>query len=78
MYQWMDAYQSGFGTTDAQKQVRNSSTKYKAYSRACGLCYGPIGTLYRYVANLVILKDSISLSFAANQNPFIHFVPTSN
>lgn len=34
MYRWMDAYRSGLGTTDAQKQVRKfSSTKYKSHRR---------------------------------------------
>src|SRR5882757_355224 len=32
MYRWMDAYRSGLGTTDAQKQVRKfSSTKYRSH-----------------------------------------------
>jgi hypothetical protein len=32
MYQWMDAYRAGMGTTDAQKQVKKfSSTKYKSH-----------------------------------------------
>ena len=32
MYRWMDAYRSGFGTTDAQKQVQKfSSTKYRSH-----------------------------------------------
>jgi len=34
MYRWMDAYRSGLGTTDAQKQVRKfSSTKYRSHRR---------------------------------------------
>ena len=32
MFQWMDAYRAGMGTTDAQKQVKKfSSTKYKSH-----------------------------------------------
>ena len=32
MYQWMDAYRAGLGTSEAQIQVRKfSSTKYKSH-----------------------------------------------
>ncbi|KAF8226050.1 hypothetical protein L208DRAFT_1303962, partial [Tricholoma matsutake] len=32
MFQWMDAYRAGMGTTDSQKQVKKfSSTKYKSH-----------------------------------------------
>lgn len=34
MYRWMDSYRAGFGTTEAQKQVKKfSSTKYKFHRR---------------------------------------------
>jgi len=34
MYHWMEAYQSGLGTKDAQLQVRKfSSTMYKSHRR---------------------------------------------
>jgi transposase-like protein len=34
MYRWMDAYRGGMGTTDAQKQVKQfSSKKYKSHRR---------------------------------------------
>jgi hypothetical protein len=37
MYQWMDAYREGMGTTDAQKQVKQFSSKKKIQIAHCGV-----------------------------------------